>query len=225
MHINKFLAQATGMSRRAADAAVHDGGVLVNGQPADTGQAVTDGDVIGYQGVSYTVDEHQQASNRTTVIFNKPVGFVVSRNGQGSRTIYDILPQMYQNLKPVGRLDKESSGLLLLTDDGDLANRLTHPSYQKIKNYEISLSSNLAPLHHQMISDHGIQLEDGNSQLQLTRLVEGDDKQWLVTMHEGRNRQIRRTFAGLGYNVTRLHRVQFGDYLIQDLASGKVRAV
>jgi len=223
MHINKFLAQATGISRRAADAAVHAGRVVVNDNPVTTGKTVAAGDIVTYQGINYPIAENQQAASRTTIIFNKPAGFVVSRNGQGSRTVYDILPPQYHRLKPVGRLDKESSGLLLLTDDGDLANQLTLPSYQKIKIYEVALSTDLAPLHRQMISDHGIELEDGNSRLELSRLVEGSDKQWLITMREGRNRQIRRTFSVLGYTVIKLHRTQFGDYTINGLPERSIR--
>lgn len=223
MHINKFLAQATGISRRAADTAVHGGLVMINNTPATIGQAVTTGDTVSYQGTVYPVTESDQNSSLTTIVLNKPCGYVVSRNGQGNRTIYDILPEQHQRLKAVGRLDKDSSGLLLLTDDGDLANRLTHPSFQKIKIYEVGLRTDLAPLHRQMISDHGIELEDGNSRLSLDRLVEGDNKQWLVTMREGRNRQIRRTFEVMGYRVTRLRRIQFGDYLLDGLTEGKTR--
>jgi 23S rRNA pseudouridine2605 synthase len=158
-------------------------------------------------------------------MMNKPVGYVVSRNGQGSPTIYSLLPLQYHKLKPVGRLDKASSGLLLLTNDGNLANDLTHPSKQKVKIYEISLNLPLQPLHRQMISDHGIELEDGNSKLQLERREEGNDKDWTVTMHEGRNRQIRRTFGALGYDVTKLHRTQFGPYKLDLPATRIFRAI
>lgn len=154
-------------------------------------------------------------------MFNKPPGYVVGRDGQGSETIYDLLPPEYQQLNPIGRLDKYSSGLLLLSNDGQLAQELTHPSKQKIKVYEILLDKPLQALHRQMISDHGITLEDGVSKLLLERQKEGDDIAWIVTMHEGRNRQIRRTFESLGYRVTHLHRTQFGDYFLGDLAKGK----
>ena len=159
-----------------------------------------------------------------TVIYNKPFGYVVSRDGQGSKTIYDTLPLEYRQLNPVGRLDKNSSGLLLLTNDGVLANDLTHPRYAKIKIYEIRLNQQLAPLHQQMINDRGISLEDGLSQLQLEKL-DDEGYAWRVTMHEGRNRQIRRTFSALDYTVTRLHRTHFGEYTLGDLAKGKTKIV
>jgi 23S rRNA pseudouridine2605 synthase len=154
-------------------------------------------------------------------MLHKPVGVVVSRNGQGSRTIYDLLPKELHALNPVGRLDKDSSGLLLLTNDGALAHELTHPSRQKVKVYEVTLDKPLQPLHQQMISDRGLTLEDGLSKFQLERLREGNNAAWRVTIHEGRNRQIRRTFAALGYTVTSLHRTHFGPYRLGTLQIGQ----
>lgn len=220
MRINKFVALANGMSRRAADTAIANGRLWVNGRPAITGQDVSEQDVI-------LLDAKPLHAPRVTqtILLNKPAGFVVSRDGQGSRTIYELLPPEFQNLKPVGRLDKDSSGLLLLTNDGQLAQQLTHPSYQKTKIYEIRLSKPLAPLHRHMISDHGVQLEDGPSKLELERLRKGDDTAWRIRMHEGRNRQIRRTFAALGYDVTKLHRTHFGKYQLGPLHPGAHQTV
>jgi len=220
MRINKFLALATGISRRSADAELTRGSVQVNGTMASLGQQVTSADIIVYNGRQLDTKILQANASHTTIMLNKPVGYVVSRNGQGSRTIYDLLPAQYHNLKPIGRLDKDSSGLLLLTNDGQLAHDLTHPSRQKEKVYEIQLDKPLQPLHRQMISDHGIQLDDGVSKFMVERLREGDDMQWRVVMHEGRNRQIRRTFAALGYTVTKLHRTTFGRFMLSGLPSG-----
>lgn len=191
------------------------GQVTINGQPAKQGQDVQTGDIV-------RLDGHliKPVASIITIMLNKPRGYVVSRDGQGSKTIYDLLPPEYQQLNPVGRLDKDSSGLLLLTNDGLLANELTHPSHQKVKVYEVTLDKPLQPLHRQMISDHGLMLEDGLSKLQLERRAEGDDKSWIVMMHEGRNRQIRRTFAALGYDIQKLHRTQFGTYQLDSLAIG-----
>ncbi len=214
MRINRYVASGSGLSRRAADQAIADGRVTVNGQLARTGQEVSADDRIFLDGKSLQTEALQ------TIMLNKPTGYVTSRNGQGNQTIYDLLPPDLHHLKPVGRLDKASSGLLLLTNDGDLAQQLTHPSHQKTKVYEVTLDKSLQPLHRQMISDMGISLEDGPSKLQLERLKEGNDLAWRVTMHEGRNRQIRRTFASLGYTVVTLHRTRFGPYLLHDLAPG-----
>ena len=219
MRINKFIALASGMSRRTADAAIAQGNVLVNGQPPSTGHQVSATDIVMLNGKPLTVHE------MTTLIFNKPVGYVVSRDGQGSETIYRLLPPEFSHLKPVGRLDKASSGLLLLTNDGDLANRLTHPSNQKVKVYEVELFKALEPLHRQMISDYGVQLEDGPSKLQLARLDEENQKSWAVTMREGRNRQIRRTFASLGYTVKKLHRTNFGEFSLDGMKEGEWKQV
>ena len=222
MRINRFLAVSTGLSRRRADQAVSHGDVLVNGQPAQTGQDITANDTVSYQGRSLQLADIEQTQ---TILLHKPAGYVCSRNGQGSRTIYELLPLELHQLKPVGRLDKVSSGLLLLTSDGELAHRLTHPSFQKTKQYEVVLDKPLQPLHRQMIADIGVRLEDGPSRLVLTRLSTGDDTAWQVTMHEGRNRQIRRTFAALGYTVTKLHRTVFGPYTLEQVAPGKYKHV
>ena len=153
---------------------------------------------------------------------NKPRGYVCSRKKQGeNETIYAILPKKYHSLKPVGRLDKDSSGLLLLTNDGDFAFRMTHPKFRKIKEYLVELDAPLAPLHQQMIADFGINLPDGKSQLGLERL-DDERKKWKVSMSEGRNRQIRRTFAAVGYEVCKLHRMVFGAYFLpEDLLNGE----
>lgn len=215
MRINKYVALATGMSRRAADAAVNEFRVGINGKTAQTGADITDSDTVTLDGRTIT------PAVKTTIMLNKPPGYVVSRDGQGSETIYDLLPVEYDRLKPIGRLDKDSSGLLLLTNDGDLANQLTHPSHQKAKVYEVTLDKSLQPLHRQMISDFGIKLEDGLSKLQLDRTQDGSDLEWQITMSEGRNRQIRRTFSALGYHVNRLHRTHFGPYALKNLPSGR----
>ncbi|HAC55868.1 TPA: ribosomal large subunit pseudouridine synthase B, partial [Candidatus Saccharibacteria bacterium] len=151
----------------------------------------------------------------TYLLLNKPVGYVCSRRRQGDTpTIYELLNPDQQRLKAVGRLDRDSSGILLLTDDGDFAHQMTHPSFAKRKVYEIKLDRDLEPLHQQMINDYGVTLEDGQSKLQLERLSEDERWSWRVVMSEGRNRQIRRTFAALGYTVTRLHRTAFGPYTL-----------
>ena len=218
MRINRFVALATGMGRRSADKIIESGEVSINGQPATAGAQVTEQDAISLNGSTLTLP-----NETTTLLFNKPVGYICSRDGQGGKTIYDLLPPDLTNLKPVGRLDKDSSGLLILTDDGALAYQLTHPSFQKTKIYEVKLDQPLQPLHRQMIAEQGIQLDDGPSKLGLERINDGDDQAWHVIMHEGRNRQVRRTFSALGYEVIKLHRIQFGQYVIGDLKPGETK--
>lgn len=216
MRLNKYLAAATGLSRRASDAAIQDGRVRVNGKSPLVGVRIGDLDQVTLDNRPIT-----PAVNTVTIMLNKPVGYVCSREGQGNKTVYDLLSPELHELKPVGRLDKNSSGLLLLTNDGQLAYELTHPKFQKTKIYKIALNSPLQPLHRQMISDHGVVLDDGPGKLQLERINDTDDTNWKVVMSEGRNRQIRRTFERLGYNVVKLHRTHFGSYILGNLEKGK----
>lgn len=219
MRINKYIAAASGLSRRAADLAIEQGKVRINGTKPLTGQNVQDSDVV-------TLDDRTLTApaSHTTVILNKPSGYVVSREGQGSRTIYDLLPPDLHHLKPVGRLDKDSSGLLLLTTDGQLAQELTHPKYQKEKIYEVTLNKPLTPAATARLRQ-GVSLEDGVSHLTVTPLKKPHDTPtsqtiYEVRMHEGRNRQIRRTFDAIGHKVTQLHRINFGPYGLARLRSG-----
>jgi len=219
MRVNKFVAQATGLSRRAADRAITDGRVTINRQPAKLGDDIGTSDTVALDKRATT-----PAVKGLTIMLNKPPGYVCSRVGQGSRTVYDLLPPQYQALKLVGRLDKNSSGLILLTNDGDLANQLTHPRYAKTKVYEVKLDKPLTPQHQQMIADPGVRLEDGLSKFTLKPLGEAAQT-WQITMREGRNRQIRRTFAALGYEVKTLHRSHFGDYQLGGMAPGSFEQV
>lgn len=212
--LNKLLASHLGIGRRAADELITSGKVIINNAPARLGQQVSEADTITVRGKPLV---WANAPAFTYVLLHKPIGYVCSRRQQGeSPTIYSLLPTKYQHLKPVGRLDKDSSGLLLLTNDGDFALKMTHPSFGKTKEYEVKLDAPLQPLHRQMISDMGVTLPDGLSRLQLERLKEGDETSWRVLMHEGRNRQIRRTFAALGYEVIRLHRTRFGTFSLDE---------
>jgi 23S rRNA pseudouridine2605 synthase len=132
----------------------------------------------------------------------------VEVSGLKIKHIYELIPEELHHLKPVGRLDKDSSGLLLMTNDGHLANELTHPSHQKQKIYLVELDKQLSPEDSKKI-ESGINLEDGLSQLNLKQLRGGIIE---VKIYEGRNRQIRRTFAALGYKVEKLRRTHFGNY-------------
>lgn len=209
-----------GISRREADDLISYGHVKVNGAKVTLGARFEQGDDITIR--------NQPLGAAVAFVFlalHKPIGYVSSRRQQGETpTIYSLLPDHYHHLKPVGRLDKDTSGLILLSNDGDFAYQMTHPKFYKTKIYEISLDKPLAPLHQQIIGDHGIQLEDGPSQLVLER-TDDSREHWIVTMHEGRNRQIRRTFSALGYLVVRLHRTDFGHYTIGDIKAGEFSIV
>lgn len=215
--LNKQLALWQGVSRRQADDLIASGRVTVNDKIAILGQRIASSDVVKIDGHPITQSQVYQL-----IAINKPIGVTCSRSHQGGdKTIYDILPPRFHNLKTVGRLDKDSSGLILLSNDGDFIYQMTHPSFRKTKVYKVRLDRDLEPLHQQMINDFGINLSDGRSQLQLERLSDTDRRDWQVTISEGRNRQIRRTFAALGYEVVKLHRIQFGQYQLTGLKPGE----
>lgn len=217
--LNKYLAFHLGVSRRQADNLIATKNIAINDTPAVVGARVYSGDKVTING-----NPIGTRKTYTYLMLHKPINYVSSRKRQGDTpTIYSLLPGKYHNLKPVGRLDANSSGLLLLTDDGDFAFRMTHPKFQKTKQYTITLNKELQPLHQQMIADFGVQLDDGLSRLGLTRASDTTRTEWIVTMSEGRNRQIRRTFAALGYTVVGLHRTHFGTYILNELPSGKWR--
>ena len=216
MRLNKFIALSLGVSRRKADELIEQGQILVNGDRAVLGRQISQSDTV----LCNSRELHIQP--KKLILLHKPVGYLCSRASQGGApTIYELLPKGLHHLKPVGRLDKDSSGLILLTNDGDFAHQMTHPSFYKIKRYLVTLDRPLQPLHRQMINDFGVQLSDGPSRLTLERQHDGDDRRWIVQMSEGRNRQIRRTFAALGYTVKKLHRTDFGSYSLGGMKRGE----
>ena len=160
--LNKFLARQLGISRREADVLIENETVMVNHTLATLGTRITPSDSIDVAGTPVV----RRPAALRYIALNKPIGYVCSRRMQGNApTIYSLLPPELHMLKPVGRLDKDSSGLLLLTNDGDFAYRMTHPKFAKTKQYRVRLDRDLEPLHQQMISDFGIELDDGRSRL------------------------------------------------------------
>jgi len=203
MRINQFIARASGLSRRSADGAVDKGRVTVNGKPARKGMKVEYTDAIRLD------DRLLQITKFHYVMLYKPVGYLCSRSSQGGTpTIYDLLPPELQRLNSVGRLDKDTSGLLLLSDDGDFAQRMTHPKYNKKKIYLAHLDKNLTKLDIKKLTK-GVILDDGRS---LLKVLSFDGLVCRLELREGRNRQIRRTFEAIGYTVTQLHRFKLADY-------------
>lgn len=215
MRLNRYLAQAAGLSRRGADVAITEGRVGVDGRPAKLGDQIAEGQVV-------TLDDKAVSLQQVrTLMLNKPVGTVSSRRQQGNTpTIYSLLPPDLHDLKPIGRLDKNSSGLLVLTNDGQLAQRLTHPRYAKLKFYLVETKPQLTKEHRALIGSSGVQLADGISRFRVSAAAGG---RWLVELTEGRNRQIRRTFQALGYDITMLHRVELDSLELGDLAPKKWR--
>jgi 23S rRNA pseudouridine2605 synthase len=232
MRINKFIAQATGLSRRSVDYAILEGRVTIKQRRAVLGDTVDVNDNVSLDGRPVKPD-----TQKIIIMLNKPVGYVCSRAGQGSHTIYDLLPPEYHSLKPIGRLDKDSSGLLLLTNNGDLANELAHPRHMKTKTYQVSLDKPLTKIDKGKL-EQGIKVEDYTSHLLLSDtnkheatkspssgLSDNPSLNWHVSMSQGRNRQIRRAFAALGYTVKTLRRIKFGPYSLANLQSGEYKEV
>ena len=219
MRINKYVARASGLSRRVADERIAKGLVKINGQVAGIGSTVdAKKDQVTLAGKEVAL------SSARYVLLNKPVGYVSSRAEQGDgTTLYKLLPEDLSHLKIVGRLDKDSSGLILLTDDGDFAQKLTHPSNKKLKRYEVVLHKVLSDEDFSTISGGnggGVEILDGFTS---SFTLSGKGPKLIVEMREGKNRQIRRTFGALGYTVLSLHRVQIGALLIEDLRPGEWR--
>ena len=212
MRINQFVAGASGLSRRAADAAITTGRVQLNGLTATLGQSVETTDALTLDGAPL----HQPATH-SYVLLHKPAGYVSSRARQSAApTLYGLLPAQWHRLKIAGRLDLESSGLIVLSDDGKFIQTLTHPTAGKIKRYELTLESPLSPAHRAQL-EAGIPLRDGLSRV---KVLTATGRRLTVTLSEGRNRQLRRTLGALGYTVLRLHRTQIGDIKLGDLPSG-----
>lgn len=213
MRINQFIAASTDLSRRAADSAVADGRVAVNGQTASLGTPVGEHDSVTLDGALLT-----PRATHTYIALHKPAGYVSSRARQGADpTAYELLPAHFKTLRIAGRLDRDSSGLLVLTDDGNFIQALTHPSADKSKVYEITLES---PISAEDIGrlQAGVKLTDGLSRVAVKN---AQGKHLTVSLGEGRNRQLRRTLGALGYTVVRLHRLSMGHLTLGDLAPGQ----
>lgn len=215
MRLNRYVAAASRLSRRGADDAIASGRVTVNGQPGVVGSNVDEAATIELDGQMLVLP-----TELLYVVLHKPKGYVVSRNKQGSApTVYELLPTELQAVNPVGRLDKDSSGLLLLSNDGNFLNRAMHPSFGKEKIYELTLNRPVTPNDLKRLQQ-GIELEDGVSRI---RVVSSKAADITMGIQEGRNRQLRRTVEAIGYRVKRLHRVEFGAIKLGDLQPGAYR--
>ncbi len=217
MRLNQFVARTSQLSRRAADGAIERGEVSVNGQVGVLGQAVGPADTVTLGGKALKLPE-----TTTIIMLNKPVGYVCSRQRQGgSETIYALLPANLSNLAYVGRLDRGSSGLLLLSDDGDLVNRLSHPSFGKVKRYAVRIDRPLAAADAERL-ERGIDLGGRSAKMRITGRRGRDLALELTT---GLNRQIRKSLEAVGYEVQTLKRTGFGPLELGELRPGHWRAL
>ena len=220
LRLNKFLANAGVCSRREADEYIQAGNVKVNGEGVtELGTKVTRKDSIMFN------DQPISLERKIYVLLNKPKDTVTtSDDPQGRQTVMDLVRNASQErIYPVGRLDRNTTGVLLLTNDGDLASKLTHPKYVKKKIYHVWLDKDVNPEDLAKISA-GIELEDGPIHADAIAYANDKDKNQIgIEIHSGKNRIVRRIFEFLGYRVTKLDRVYFAGLTKKNLPRGRWR--
>ena len=217
--IQKYIASCGVMSRRAAEKEIAAGNVTVNGVRAEIGQAVSDKDVICFHG-----ERIRPEKRKITVMLNKPSGYVTTMSDEMGRKTVNDLVDLPERLYPAGRLDKDSEGLLIMTNDGELANRLTHPKSGKKKIYHVylrgSVDNNALDMLRAMKMLDGEKINPVGVEL-IKRSPTGSVVKFTLT--EGKNRQIRRMCEAAGVTITQLKRVQIGSLRLGDLKTGQYR--
>ncbi len=220
IRLNKYLANAGICSRRDADKYIQSGVVSVNGEIiTELGHKVLRSDIVKFH------DDQVKAEKKVYVLLNKPKGFVTtSEDPQNRKTVMDLVKNACpERIYPVGRLDRNTTGVLLLTNDGDMASKLTHPKYLKKKIYHVHLDHNVSYADMQQIAE-GITLEDGEIKADAVEYASLTDKKQVgIEIHSGRNRIVRRIFESLGYNVVKLDRVYFAGLTKKNVRRGDWR--
>ena len=220
IRLNKFMANAGVCSRREADELITGGKVKVNGEVVtELGTKIKHTDVVEYDEKVVTLE------NKCYILLNKPKDCVTtSSDPDGRLTVMDIVKNACkERIYPVGRLDRNTTGVLLLTNDGDLASKLTHPKFVKKKIYHVWTDKDIAEDDMQRLAD-GVELDDGPIQADEISYVNDHDKnQGGIEIHPGRNRILRRMFESLGYRVTKLDRVYFAGLTKKNLPRGRWR--
>lgn len=220
IRLNKYLANAGICSRREADTLIATGVVTVNGKIiTEMGFKVSPDDKVNFGG------ETIRSEKKVYLLMNKPKDFITTLDDPfGRKTVLQLLGKLKERVYPVGRLDRATTGLLMLTNDGDLTKKLTHPKFGVKKIYHVTLEKPVKENHLQHLLD-GFELEDGYTQADVARYVgDGKDKKQVgIELHSGKNRIIRRMFEHLGYTVIKLDRVYFAGLTKKDLARGQWR--
>ena len=220
VRLNRFIANSGVCSRREADTLIQAGVVTVNGEVVtELGTKVNiHDDDIRFNG------ERLKGEEKVYLIMNKPKGYVTTASDpHAEKTVIDLLKGCSSRLYPVGRLDKNTTGVLLLTNDGEIAERLTHPSYDKKKIYQVSLDKELSEEDYHKILE-GVSLTDGDVKADELEFIDANDKRKIgIEIHSGKNRIVRRIFDSLGYNVKALDRVYFAGLTKKGLKKGEWR--
>ena len=220
LRLNKFLANAGVCSRREADEFIQAGVVTVNGEVVtELGTKILRTDEVKFHDTPVSLEK------KVYVLLNKPKDYVTtSDDPQQRKTVMDLVKDVCpERIYPVGRLDRNTTGVLLLTNDGDLASKLTHPKFLKKKVYHVHLDKNLTSHDMEQIRE-GITLEDGEIKADAVEYADERDKAQVgIEIHSGKNRIVRRIFESLGYRVTKLDRVQFAGLTKKNLRRGDWR--
>ena len=220
VRLNKFIANSGVCSRREADNFILAGVVTVNGEVVtELGTKVNiNTDDIRFNG------ERLKGEDKIYIVMNKPKGYVTTASDpHAEKTVMDLLKGCPSRVFPVGRLDKNTTGVLMFTNDGEIAEKLTHPSYDKKKIYQVSLDSKLKQEDYEKILS-GVELSDGVIAADELEYIEEDDHRKLgIEIHSGKNRIVRRIFESLGYEVKALDRVYFAGLTKRGLKRGEWR--
>jgi 23S rRNA pseudouridine2605 synthase len=220
IRINRYLSMCGIASRRKADELVLQGKVEVNGRPLTHLGAKIDParDKVFVEGKQVT-----RVHDFVYLVMNKPKDTITTLSDEKGRTTVMSLVKTKQRVYPIGRLDRNTTGVLLLTNDGDFANAMMHPKYEIPKSYHVTLTEPLKPEDADRLRK-GIRLEDGTTApAELYILPGGKRKEIGITIHEGKNRQVRRMFEALGYEVKKLDRVAYGPITKEGLSRGQTR--
>lgn len=223
MRIQKFIAECGVCSRRAAEELVKNGKITVNGKPAEIGQDIDpDSDHVSYGKKRLKI----KVCDKQYFLFYKPRGVITSMKAQDDRSVIaELIKGIKGRVYPVGRLDRDSEGLLILTDDGTLAQRLSHPSSHVPKTYRVTVSGQVSSEKIEKLKS-GVVLEDGTLTLPADVLIHSrtEEKTVLhITLYEGKNRQIRRMCETLELNIMLLKRISVGDISIGRMKPGEYR--
>ena len=220
IRLNKYIASTGLASRRGADELIFAGKVMVNGKlVTEPGITVSDRDNVEVEGKKLRVQDKKY------VIFNKPPGYITTRNDPNDRkTIYSILPPEMYDLKSAGRLDKDSSGLLILTNDGDLIQKLTHPNAEIPKVYKVIVEGKITQNDIYTLQK-GIEIEEGQIAYAECEVLGMEDRNMIlkIVLYQGYNRQIRKMMEKIGHPVQALKRVSQGCITVSGLEKGKYR--
>lgn len=220
IRLNKYISNAGICSRRDADKLISDGLITVNGKVVtELGYKVSLQDDVRFEG------QQLNPERKVYLLLNKPKGFATTLDDpHAGRTVMELVQNACsERIYPVGRLDIQTTGLLLFTNDGELTTKLTHPSYEKKKVYHVQLDRDLLPEDMEAIAQ-GIELEDGRIAADDIHRIDPDDaRQVGIEIHSGRNRIVRRIFEHFGYKVEKLDRVLFAGLTKKDLPRGRYR--